>query len=163
MGVVLFRIDDRLIHGQVVESWIPHLKAEEAVVVSEEAVGSEITQMLMRLSLPAEIRLKILPVSQALKYLLEMENSARRILVLVPGPKEALALIRGGIKIPAINVGGMHYSAGKAQLGRAIFLGEEDCRDLMSIAGLGVRLEGRGVPSDTPSNITQMIGSSSGG
>lgn len=158
MAIVLVRIDDRLIHGQVVESWIPYLKATEIVVASEEAVADETRKTLMRLSLPEDVGLKVLGVSAAIAYLSENKESSKRILVLVPGPGEMLALVSAGLGIEAVNIGGLHYSTGKMQIGRAIFLSEEDSRNLKEIAAKGVKLEGRGVPSDKEMNLAQLLG-----
>lgn len=158
MAIVLVRIDDRLIHGQVVESWIPYLKAAEIVVVSEEAFADETRKTLMRLSLPEEVGLKVFGVSAAAAYLSGTKESPKRIMVLVPGPGEILALLSAGMGIEAVNIGGMHYSAGKMQIGRALFLSEEDSRNLREIASKGVKLEGRGVPSDKAMNLAQLLG-----
>ncbi len=163
MSVVFVRIDDRLIHGQIVESWIPHLKINEVVVVSQEAAGDDTYKTLMRLSLPEEVDLKVVTVRDALEYLGRLETdlagkAGRRILVLVPGPGEVLDLMQGGVKISRVNVGGMHYSAGKMQVGRAIFLSEEDRKSLKDISAGGVELEGRGVPSDKALNLAQLLG-----
>src|SRR3989339_345618 len=153
MTIALFRIDDRLIHGQVVESWIPHLQITETVVISEEVVTDEIRRTLMRISLPEEIALKIMNAQAAAEYFKNTDNDKKRILVLVPGPAEVLDLLRRGINIQSVNVGGMHYSASKMQIGRAIFLSEEDCKSFKDIALQGVRLEGKGVPSDKALDI----------
>lgn len=160
ISCVFVRIDDRLIHGQVVESWIPHLKINEVVVVSEEAAGDDMCKNLMRLSLPEEVSLKVVTVRTCADYLgaSVTGKAGKRILVLVSGPGEVLDLMQNGVKISRVNVGGMHYSAGKMQVGRAIFLSEEDHKSLKDISARGVELEGRGVPSDKALNLAQLLG-----
>jgi len=77
--------------------------------------------------------------------------------VLAPGPAEVVELLNNGFKPESVNVGGMHYSVGKTQIGRALFLDESDVQSLKFIASAGVRLEGRGVPTDKESDILAML------
>ncbi len=157
MPEVLFRVDDRLIHGQVVEAWVPYLKADEIVVVSDEIAADELRRTIMRFSTPEGVELRILTVSESFAYL---SGGAARLntLVLLPGLKEAVELITRGLTMRSLNIGGMHYSAGKNfSIGKAIFLSDEDRLHLRSISAAGVQLEGRGVPTDRPIDLVEAI------
>ncbi len=158
MPITLARIDDRLIHGQVVEGWIPHTKAEEVVVVSDESAEDPTQSTLMRIALPEKVALSVLKVAAAAARLAGAESEVRRLLVLAPGPAEILGLLEGGVKLKQVNVGGLHYTAGRVQLGKAIFLGAEDRRALRRIGEFGVELEGRAVPSDKAVDILGLLG-----
>ena len=157
MGVELVRIDDRLVHGQVVEGWIPHLKIQRVVVVCDQAAQDETQQALMQLALPESVELRVLSTGEAAAYLAAEACSKARVLVLVPSPREALALLEGGVAFKSLNVGGLHYSAGRIQLGKVIFLSEEDRRTLRELARRGVVLEGRAVPSDRKMDVAGML------
>lgn len=157
MGVTLLRIDDRLIHGQVVEGWVPFLKVNLVVVVSDAAAGDEIQTALMKMALPPAVGLLVIPVEGAAAALAAPQVAARLALVLVPGPSEALALIEKGLKIDRVNVGGLHHTVGKVQLGRALFLDEKDRLALRALAGKGVRLEGRALPGDAEEDLTAAL------
>lgn len=156
--IILYRVDDRLVHGQVVEGWVPHLQAEELAVVSDEIAGDEMRRTIMRFATPEEVDLKILTLDESFPYLQDAEKTDRKVLLLLPGLAEALALVRKGFRIPSLNIGGMHYSAGKnLSIGKAIFLNDEDCAALKSLSSEGVVIEGRGVPSDKPLNLMEAI------
>lgn len=157
MGVELFRIDDRLVHGQVVEAWIPHVKAEAVVVVSEAAAGDETQKALMALALPDAISLRVLSPGEAAAHLLSPDCAKKRTLVLVPSPHEVLALVEAGVAVKTVNVGGLHYSAGRIQLGRVIFISDEDRATLRELARRGVVLEGRAVPSDKKLDLAGLL------
>lgn len=157
MPVKLFRIDDRLIHGQVVESWVPYLQIEEIVVVSDEVAGDEVRRTIMRFATPEGVGLRMVGVDEAFSYLNGVTGD-KNILVLLPGLKEAADLLSKGLRISSLNIGGMHYSAGKnVSIGKAIFLSEEDCRYLKFISNAGVELEGRGVPTDRPIDLASAV------
>ena len=158
MPITLYRIDDRLVHGQVVEAWLPHLKAGEIAVVSDDLSRDSVRQVIMRFAAPEGVSLKILAMAEAPGYLSEAEVRGPNVLVLLPGLSEAVELIKGGVKISKLNVGGMHYSAGKnLSIGRAIFLNDADCDALRFLSDSGVLIEGRGVPSDSPLDLIEAI------
>lgn len=157
MDISLARVDDRLVHGQVVLGWIPHVKASVVVVASDVAAADETLKALMQMALPEGVELAVLPIAEAAAALSDKKDP-RRALVLMPGPQEALALLMAGAPLSEINVGGLHYTAGKVQLGKAIFLSETDKAALRKIAEKGVRLEGRALPGDEKLDIVEMIG-----
>ncbi|MBI4371247.1 MAG: PTS sugar transporter subunit IIB [Elusimicrobia bacterium] len=155
--IVLLRVDDRLVHGQVVEGWLPHLRAEAVVVASDASAADPVQAALMRMALPPSIGLRVLPVAGVPAALAAPDLAPRRTLVLAPGPAEALALLEGGVSVPRVNVGGLHYTVGKVQLGRALFLNEADTKALRAIAARGVRLEGRSLPGDREEDLLSAL------
>ncbi|MHB0997158.1 MAG: PTS system mannose/fructose/N-acetylgalactosamine-transporter subunit IIB [Elusimicrobiales bacterium] len=156
--VILYRVDDRLVHGQVVEGWVPHLQADVLAVVSDEIAGDEMRRTIMRFATPEGVDLKIMTVAEASAWLPEAQKSENKTLVLLPGLAEALALSKGGLDIGTLNIGGMHYSAGKnLSIGKAIFLNDEDCSALKELSAAGIKIEGRGVPSDDPLDLMAAI------
>lgn len=157
MALSLVRIDDRLVHGQVVEGWVPHLKADLVLVASDAAAADETLVMLMRMALPDKVELQVLPVDRAARHPDLAEGSRRKVLVLAPGPKEVLALLERGASFSKVNVGGLHYTAGKVQLGKAIYLSEEDLAALRAISGRGVKLEGRALPGEKEIDLLDLI------
>lgn len=158
MAVELYRVDDRLIHGQVVEGWVPELKINEIVVVSDEIFSDDTRKTIMRFSVPENVELVFSQVEQAPSLLESKEKSNLRILVLFSNLKDAYETLKGLKNARQLNIGGIHYSAGKNfSLGKAIFLSEEDCSNLKLIESLGVKIEGRGVPHDKPTDILQSI------
>jgi mannose/fructose/N-acetylgalactosamine-specific phosphotransferase system component IIB len=157
MSIALLRVDDRLVHGQVVEGWLPSLGADLIVVVSDAAAADQIQSALMKMAIPPSVGLLVLGVDAAAEALRSPQMAARRALVLVPGPAEALALLQKGVAVDRINVGGLHFTVGKVQLGRALFLDEKDKDALRAIAARGVRLEGRPLPSDPEEDLAPML------
>jgi mannose/fructose/N-acetylgalactosamine-specific phosphotransferase system component IIB len=157
VGVTLLRIDDRLIHGQVVEGWVPHLKVDLVVVVSDAAAADDVQSALMKMALPPSVGLVVSTVAGGPAVLADPKLASRKALVLVPGPSEALALVESGVKLDRINVGGLHHTVGKVQLGRALFLDEKDRLALKALKAKGVRLEGRALPADAEENLSAAL------
>ena len=157
MPIVLLRIDDRLVHGQVVEGWLPHIQVDLVAVVSDAVASDEVQASLMKMAMPPSVGLLVLSVDAAAEALGAPRTAGRRILILVPSPAEALALLKDGVAVPRVNVGGLHYTVGKVQLGRALFLDEKDKDALKEIAARGVRLEGRALPADPEENLASIL------
>lgn len=157
MALALVRIDDRLVHGQVVEGWIPYLKADRVIVASDAAAQDETQVALMRLALPDAVAFEALPVSAAAGHPSLKADAPGRALVLTPGPQEVLGLLDGGAPIGRVNVGGLHYTAGKVQLGKAIFISEDDRQALRQLSRRGVVLEGRALPSEKAVDVLDLL------
>ena len=111
--IILYRVDDRLVHGQVVEGWVPLLHAEELAVVSDEIAGDEMLRTIMRFATPEGVDLKVMTVAEAVAYLPGAEKSDRKVLLLLPGLAEAVTLTEKGIRIPSHEFGVMPAVAGK--------------------------------------------------
>ncbi len=158
MTIALLRVDDRLVHGQVVEGWLPFLGADLVAVVSDAAAADRVQTALMKMALPPAVGLVCLKVADAPAALSAPPAAARKVLILVPAPAEALALLEKGVVVDRVNVGGLHFTVGKVQLGRALFLDEKDKKALQAIAARGVRLEGRPLPSDPEEDLGAILG-----
>ena len=158
MPLSLVRIDDRLVHGQVVAGWIPHLRAEEVLVACDAAAADPTQVLLMRLALPDAVELNVLPVAQAARHPVLRGSHPARVLVLASGPREVLGLLENGARFSSVNVGGLHHTAGRVQLGKAIFLSEADKTALKEISRRGVRLEGRALPAERALDILDLLG-----
>ena len=86
MEVSVFRIDDRLIHGQVITAWIAYADAKSIVVADDKAAKDEFTQSLLKMATPDSIQLKILSVEDAITYL-KGDEDAGKVWLLVRGPE----------------------------------------------------------------------------
>lgn len=157
MAVVLVRIDDRLIHGQVIEGWLKAIRANQIVVVSDEAASDEFQKALMQMAVPEDVKVLIVGVEEASSLLREKAPASLRTILLLPGPREALALIERGVLLESINVGGMHYMSGKEQVTRTVSLSVEDRTLLRALLDKGILLEGRALPTDESVDFRRIV------
>lgn len=158
MSVKLYRVDDRLIHGQVIEGWVPELKINEIAVVSDTINSDETRKNIMRFSVPEYVNLLFYGVKEAAENIAKKDKENTSVLVLFSNLKDAYETLSKIKNAKFLNIGGIHYSAGKNfSIGKAIFLSEEDCQYLKMIDALGVKIEGRGVPNEEPCEILKSI------
>lgn len=158
MDIVLVRIDDRLIHGQVVEGWLKAIGVNHIVVLSDEVAADKMQQILLSMAVPRNIKVSNFSIEEGAKKLLEPGFGGKeRILILLAKPSDVVRLIGYGIKLSSVNVGGMHFSQGKRQILRNVSVDDFDVDALKSIAACGVALEGRVLPGDEMVNVAQVI------
>ncbi len=124
MGIALIRIDSRLIHGQVVQGWLPSLSVKEVVVVSDTAASSRLMGKMMRMSLPQEYALHIMGPSAAASYLLE--ETPNKVLVLVEDISSLAELASAGLKLKEVVIGNTKYDESKKQYSQGVFLSADE-------------------------------------
>lgn len=157
MGMVLVRIDDRLIHGQVVENWMKFLKINHVIVVNDFVANDRMQKTLFSMAVPDHARISILTITQAKKAILNGQFEEDKAMLLLVSPQDVLNLINKGVRIKEVNVGGMHYSSDKKQILKAISVSKEDIQAFQELDKLGVHLEARMVPDDEKIDIMEII------
>ncbi len=157
MTVELLRIDDRLVHGQVVEGWVKVLHITHIVVASDAVEADDTQKALYHLAVPHGVELSCLSLGEAAKEWKAGRWEKDRAIVLVSTPEEALGLLEAGSPIQSVNLGGLHYRSGRVQVIKGISLDEQDVRALKLLAAKGVLLEARALPLDDPFNIVQYL------
>ncbi|HDQ25650.1 MAG TPA: PTS mannose/fructose/sorbose transporter subunit IIB [bacterium] len=157
MPILLARIDDRLIHGQVVVGWAQSLKADHIVVINDDVVKNEMQKFLFRMATPNDIKLSVLSVVETADKINKREFDDDCTILLARTPADFYRLISAGGKLGEINIGGMHFAESKVQLFDAIFVDAEDVAMLEKLAEMGVLLEVRMVPTDSKKNVIKAI------
>ena len=150
MNINVCRIDDRLIHGQIVTKWIKEANAKMIMVVDDKAASDKMLQTILKFAVPAGIQLQILNKEVAVKTVAE-DTSNTNVLMLVRNPKEANLLVEMGMKLDSIIVGNISNSkskVGRTQLLDYIYVEPDDVEALKSLNAKGVRLEVKAVPEE---------------
>ncbi len=157
MSIVLTRIDDRLIHGQVVEGWLKNINVDHIAIISNEVAADKMQQVLFSIAVPKSIKVSALGVEEAAVKAKEGYFDKYRFLLLLSTPQDVQRLIEGGVKLDSVNVGGMHFTPGKKQILKALSVDEHDIASLLAIHQAGVKLEGRVLPGDDMIDIVEVI------
>ncbi len=165
MALVLVRIDDRLIHGQVVEGWLRVVQADRIVVASDDASADPLQVTLMGLAVPREVRVTVLSVADAASALLSDQWVRDRILLLLPSPKEARRLAEAGVSFDSVNLGGLHDAPGRKFITPSLALSEQDRSDLHALLDRKIFIETRILPNDERRSVMNYLsnGSADGG
>ncbi len=159
MNINVFRIDDRLIHGQIVTKWIKDAAAKMIMVVDDKAAGDKTQQMILKFAVPSGIKLEILSKEDAVKRVND-DQSNTNVLMLVRNPKEANALVEMGLKIDRIIIGNISNS--KSEVGRTklldyIYVEPGDVEAIRSLDSKGIKLEVKAIPEEKAKDPIELI------
>ena len=142
MPLVQVRIDDRLIHGQVVVGWRTTLKPGRIVLCSDEVATSDWQRTIYMSAVPEDLIASVLTIKETIETILSSGDDKERILLLVDSPKSIVRLVEAGVNIPEVNVGGMHFRPGKNQIAPFIFVDEDDINNFRKLYDKGIKLDG---------------------
>ena len=155
MPVVLARVDDRLLHGQVVEGWTPYVKADTIVVVSDSVCLEEDRCRLMQLIVPDHLELEVVPL-KGLGTLLSAYGESR-MLLLFAGLDDVLTVLESGVPLEKINVGNLHNVKGGTEITPSVFLNSRDLEVVRLLAQKGIAVEAREVPDAPPLDLVAYL------
>ena len=156
MSVVLYRIDDRLIHGQVVVGWGQPLDIGFIVLVDDEVAGSEWEQELYRMGVPPEMDVYFHSANDAPGALGAYRTDPRPGILLTGDISTMRHLVDAG-GISEVNVGGIHFRTGRVQRLRYVFLAPEEEEALRALAARGTRVSAQDVPGARPIPLDELL------
>jgi PTS system mannose-specific IIB component/fructoselysine and glucoselysine-specific PTS system IIB component len=159
MPIVLFRVDERLIHGQVVVGWGGPLNADHVVVVDDDIADSAWEQELYCLGVPPEMEASFVGVPEARRLLAGWRGDPRRIVVLVRGVATVAKLAANGLlQGEEVNLGGIHHAVGRDRVLPYLFLNPEEKTQLRALADRdGVRLSARDLPGSRRVPLDELL------
>lgn len=158
MPINLYRIDDRLVHGQVVVGWGQPLNIRLIILVDDDVAHSDWEQDLYRMGVPPEMEIRFADVSTAVRDHAAYANDPRHSIVLTGNIATMHALLRGVETIRAINVGGLHHRPGRTQKMRYVFLTPEEELELGEIIATGVKVTAQDVPAARAVPMDEVLG-----
>lgn len=157
MSLALYRIDDRLIHGQVVVGWGQPLDIGFIVLVDEAVAGSDWEQELYRMGVPEGMDVYFHDVAGALAALDGYRRERRAGIVLTSDIETMQRLVDGDPQIRAVNLGGIHHKAGRTQRMRYIFLSDGEADSLRRMSTAGVAISAQDVPTARPVPLADVL------
>jgi PTS system mannose-specific IIB component len=153
--ISFLRIDNRLIHGQVVEAWLPGLKVARVVVADDEAAHSPLMKVAMGLAVPPELEVDILPLRDT-PFAPYAADKVKTLLLL----RDLQALVEArklGLPQTRVNLGNVHHGPMRKAVSTSVFLNAEEMEQLKRLHEDGWDIEARGVPSERPVTFSEMV------
>jgi PTS system N-acetylgalactosamine-specific IIB component len=155
--ILLLRVDNRLIHGQILEAWVPRLHATRLVVADDEAAASAFARAAMGLCLPPHLPVEVRAIADV--DFAALAASKERVLVLFRDIAGVARAVRGGLTpalAPRLNVGNVHYGAGRRAVTPSVFLTSGEVAELAGLAQAGFEVEARAIPADAATSARAM-------
>ncbi|MBI5577065.1 MAG: PTS sugar transporter subunit IIB [Deltaproteobacteria bacterium] len=146
MSLALVRVDCRLVHGQVVETWVPHTGADCLLVANDELSSNPFLRSVMELAVPSTVCVVFCRLSEAAGTLDEIDRKGRKAILLCATFADALRIHRAGVNFSSINIGNLHYAAGKVEISPSVFFSPEDFDAVHCFCHEGIAVEVRATP-----------------
>lgn len=157
VNLVLARIDDRLIHGQVATAWVRVTGANKIIIVDDMVAQDMFISKVLRMAAPPRIKVEILDIKSAIAALINYTESQDKVLLLAKTPMTMLELIQGGVEIKELNIGGMGAGPGRKQVYKNISASQDEKEVLRKIIELGTDVHIKIVPDDDKINIKNYL------
>jgi PTS system mannose-specific IIB component/fructoselysine and glucoselysine-specific PTS system IIB component len=156
VSLALVRLDDRLIHGQVVVGWGQPLNIGFIVLVDDEVRNSAWEQDLYRMGVPANIEVVFASIAEAARQLTDWEQDAR-VGILLAGDIDTMAALAATGQVKQVNIGGVHHRAGRSERLRYVYLTDEEAGKLRSLASNGIEVTAQDVPTARAVPIREFL------
>ncbi len=156
MELTVIRVDDRLIHGQVVFGWIQALGIQQILVADDATTANPTQRDLLMLAVPAGVVADVLSVADAARVIAASQSNVPTM-VLVRGPRELLELKDAGVPMSSVNVGNVHTGPGRRRLTKEVHATDEEIGIWRKLAAEGVRLEALWIPGQTRTDLGKLV------
>lgn len=147
--VSLVRVDDRLLHGQIICAWVPFMKADMLIVASDEAASDSLVSDIISSCGHKGLGVQVKSLEDAVSYLAGAAADERVILIL-GGLADAMRVYELGLRFSSINIGNIHHEANGRRMTPSVIVDDEDVRIMDRLCSLGVRVEIQDVPASGP-------------
>lgn len=148
--MIWFRVDNRLVHGQIIEAWLPYLEARELVVVNDDLAVDAIRQQIMQLAIPCRVRVTFVTMDGIKEIFDTLMAEDVPALVLLVNCQDARRMVSHGVTVNTLNVANIHYAPGRKQICPHVAASDDDINCLNFFKEMHVSLDFRCIPGDTP-------------
>lgn len=155
MSVVLFRIDDRLIHGQVMTAWTKVYQSTNIICADDDTAKNEMICSIMKMAVPSDYQVQILTVDKTAETV-KAEPEKKRIIVLAKTPAAMLELAKADIGMKELNVGNIGQGPGRKAIVRSTQVSLEEFKQLQDIEAMGIKVYFQAYPDGKSVNLNEL-------
>jgi len=156
-NIVLTRIDDRLIHGQVMTAWVKQTKATRIIIIDDVVAKDDFMKKVLTMAAPPGIKVEVYNVYEASDNLKKQSLPHENLILLVKIPQTVDRLIDNGIDIKNVVLGGMGASPSRKKFYKNISVSEDEREAFKRLINKGVKVNIRIVPDDKSVDINKFI------
>jgi mannose/fructose/N-acetylgalactosamine-specific phosphotransferase system component IIB len=157
LKLVLVRVDDRLIHGQVVLGWTRAVSANRIVVADNATANDSMQQTLLKMAAPSGVKVSILTTDEAGEQLSSSTFKGENVMVLVRGPEALLDLRTAGVEFSKVNVGNVRSAEGRKRITKEVHASPEELHAWKQLADQGITLEAQWVPDQRKTRLNDKF------
>ena len=158
MTTVLYRVDDRLIHGQIIASWVPYTRATRIVVADNQLPGNALQSKILRMSAPPKLRVEILSDRQSVTFMAQQRSGPGLLtIMLFVGLESVVQAVEEGLFLTDLNLGNIHSATGKLQISDSISLDRSEIVCLRNLQKQDVKITIQTVPTAPELDVFNLL------
>lgn len=155
--VVLCRVDERLLHGQVAVTWLSQIQPDSILIANDEVMQNEMSKMALKMVKPSGVNMAIRSVEDGAKVLNDPRAEKLKIFAVVRTLQDAVRLCEMTDTITKINVGGVRKKEGAKLAAASVYLNDEDLAAVQKLVDMGKDVEFKMVPSESGKKAEQIL------
>jgi len=157
MPVIHIRMDNRLIHGQILVSWNSAFKIEHIIVTNDVVAGDPLQVTLLKAVAPLNAKVSVLSIKDCVAYCNTPEAPSENIFIIAKFPEDGLALVEAGLDMPTLNLGNQAFVRNSKKISNTVFLTESGVKALKKLHEKGIRITCRMMPSDSDTDYWPTV------
>lgn len=155
-NILLTRIDNRMIHGQVATQWSSYLGANLLLVANDKVAADPMRQGLMDMAAPAGAQTRYFTIEKTINVIGKAADR-QLIFIICENPQDVVKLVEGGVPIKKVNIGNMHMAEGKRQVAGVVAVDDADVAAFRRLQELGVELEIQKVSTEGKEDVSKLF------
>ena len=159
--IALVRVDNRLIHGQILEAWVPYIEASCIMLVNDEIAGDFFRETIIRMAVPRDVEVIVSSVEDFARKYPYSTGHGKKTIILFASIADALKAFQLGFKFDKLNLGNVHHlqrEGKETSYSSSVFLNDSDVKNILSLmSSAGVQIELRRIPADAPVDVRDVI------
>jgi PTS system mannose-specific IIB component len=156
--IALVRVDNRLVHGQILEAWVPYIKAKCIIVVNDGIACDLYCETVIRMAVPSKIEVIFISVEEFVKNYSFTRNNGKKAIVLFSSVADVSKAYNLGFHFDKLNIGNIYNEEYKICCAPSVFLCDKDIQDILGLLERdGVTIEIKRVPRERSVNIHEII------
>ena len=159
MDIALVRVDNRLVHGQILEAWVPFIKASCIIIVNDHVASDFFRETVIRMAVPRDVEVIINSIEEFSRNFTYQEGRGKKAIVLFSEIADALKAFNLGFKFDKLNIGNVYNEVCLQQCSPSVLLGEGDMQAVKTLLDAGVDIDVRRVPREKPIDLRRVINS----
>lgn len=145
--ILMARIDNRLVHGQVGTAWTRFLQANLIIVADDDVAHDDLQKSMMRLIADiSNADIRFFTIQETIDRI-SYASDEQHILLVTKTPQQMRKLVDNNVPITEVNIGNMHGADGKKQYYPSVFLDQNDISDIHFMIEHGINVVAQTTPN----------------